>query len=115
MLLEMLLGGGDELDGGELEATGLEASDDGADETALEGLLVFVFIVLTLPRVAITNEVGAKMEVEGGHEEQLTYLNAIRLDSNEAIQTPLLAKNVHCVHRHDDALPLMKCQRTFAR
>jgi hypothetical protein len=35
VLLEVLLGGGDELDGGELEAAVLEAGDDGADETAL--------------------------------------------------------------------------------
>jgi hypothetical protein len=37
VLLEVLLGGGDELDGGELEAAVLEAGDDGADETALGG------------------------------------------------------------------------------
>lgn len=35
VLLEVLLGGGGELDGGELEATGLEAGDDGTDEAAL--------------------------------------------------------------------------------
>jgi|TARA_R110002003_G_scaffold145_11_gene13433 hypothetical protein len=35
VLLEVLLGGGDELDGGELEAAVLEAGDDGADEAAL--------------------------------------------------------------------------------
>lgn len=38
MGLEVLLGGGDELDGDELEAAGLEALDDGADQTALEGV-----------------------------------------------------------------------------
>jgi hypothetical protein len=38
VLLEVLLGGGDELDGCELEAAVLEARDDGADETALEGV-----------------------------------------------------------------------------
>lgn len=31
----MLLGGGDELDGNELEATVLEAGDDGADQATL--------------------------------------------------------------------------------
>ena len=36
VLLEVLLGGGGELDGGKLEATGLEAGDDGADEATLE-------------------------------------------------------------------------------
>jgi hypothetical protein len=36
VLLEVLLGGSDELDGGELEAAVLEAGDDGADETALK-------------------------------------------------------------------------------
>ena len=35
VLLEVLLGGSDELDGGKLEATVLEAGDDGADEAAL--------------------------------------------------------------------------------
>jgi hypothetical protein len=33
--LEVLLGGGDELDGGKLEAALLEALDDGADQAAL--------------------------------------------------------------------------------
>lgn len=36
MGLEVLLRGGDELDGGKLEATLLEALDDGADQAALE-------------------------------------------------------------------------------
>lgn len=40
MLLEMLLRGRDQLDGHELEATVLEAADDGADETTLEGVSV---------------------------------------------------------------------------
>ena len=35
MLLEVLLGGGEELDGGELEAAVLEAGDDGSDEATL--------------------------------------------------------------------------------
>jgi hypothetical protein len=35
VLLEMLLGGSDELDGGELEAAVLEARDDGTNEAAL--------------------------------------------------------------------------------
>lgn len=35
MLLEVLLGRGDELDGSELEAAVLEARNDGADEAAL--------------------------------------------------------------------------------
>jgi hypothetical protein len=35
VLLEVLFGGGDELDGYELEATVLEAGDDGADESTL--------------------------------------------------------------------------------
>lgn len=34
--LEVLLGGGDELDGGKLETALLEALDDGADQAALE-------------------------------------------------------------------------------
>ena len=36
VLLKVLLGGGGELDGGKLEATGLEAGDDGADEATLD-------------------------------------------------------------------------------
>jgi hypothetical protein len=49
--LEVLLGGGDELDGRELEAAVLEALDDGADEAALwEGevldVLFFFFLCL---------------------------------------------------------------------
>jgi hypothetical protein len=35
VLLEVLLGGSDELDGCELEAAVLEAGDDGADEATL--------------------------------------------------------------------------------
>ena len=35
MLLEVLLGGSNELDGCELEAAVLEAGDDGADEATL--------------------------------------------------------------------------------
>lgn len=35
MLLKVLLGGSDELDGNELEAAVLEAGDDGADQAAL--------------------------------------------------------------------------------
>lgn len=35
VLLKVLLGGGGELDGGKLEAAGLEAGDDGADEATL--------------------------------------------------------------------------------
>jgi hypothetical protein len=49
--LEVLLGGGDELDGRELEAAVLEALDDGADEAALWGgevldVLFFFFLCL---------------------------------------------------------------------
>jgi hypothetical protein len=49
--LEVLLGGGDELDGRELEAAVLEALDDGADQAALleEGLLgILIFIPSSL-------------------------------------------------------------------
>ena len=48
--LEVLLGGGDQLDGRELEAAVLEALDDGADQAALRrrrcvrGVLLFFFI-----------------------------------------------------------------------
>jgi hypothetical protein len=37
VLLEVLLGGSDELDGGELEAAVLEAGDDGTNEATLGG------------------------------------------------------------------------------
>ena len=40
MLLEVLLGGGDHLDGDELEAALLEAGDDVADEATLGERLV---------------------------------------------------------------------------
>jgi hypothetical protein len=40
VLLKVLLGRGDELDGSELEATVLEARDDGANEATLDGLAV---------------------------------------------------------------------------
>ena len=36
MLLKVLLAGGDELDGGKLEATLLEAAEDGADKSTLD-------------------------------------------------------------------------------
>lgn len=36
VLLEVLLAGGDELDGGKLEATLLEARQDGTDQSALD-------------------------------------------------------------------------------
>ena len=38
MLLEVLLAGGDQLDGDELIAAALEAGEDGADETALDAV-----------------------------------------------------------------------------
>jgi len=58
VLLEMLLGGAHELDGDELEATVLEARDDGADQTTLnairldsdEGLLVRHFYLTVVIR-----------------------------------------------------------------
>jgi len=42
--LEVLLGGGDELDGGKLEAALLEALDDGADQAALGWELGWVLL-----------------------------------------------------------------------
>jgi hypothetical protein len=42
--LEVLLGGGDELDGGKLEAALLEALDDGADQAALGGMSEWVLL-----------------------------------------------------------------------
>lgn len=41
MLLEVLLGGGDDLDGGELVALLFEAGDDVADEATLIDMSVF--------------------------------------------------------------------------
>ena len=68
MLLEVLLGGGDELDGSELEAAVLEAGDDGADQAALEsGRSVL------LPLLQCRCELW------------VTYLNAVGLDGNEAV------------------------------
>jgi hypothetical protein len=53
--LEVLLGGGDQLDGRELEAAVLEALDDGADQAALlEGKDVRgVFILLLIVYVYV--------------------------------------------------------------
>jgi hypothetical protein len=46
VLLEVLLGGSDELDASELEAAVLEAGDDGTNEAALWGLLVYILLTL---------------------------------------------------------------------
>lgn len=62
MLLEVLLGRGDELDGSELVAASLEAGDDGTNEATLDTLLVLVAVVV----VAV-----------------MPYLDAVRLDSDE--------------------------------
>ena len=67
VLLEVSLGGGDELDGNELEATGLEARDDGANQATLQ-----VIVSLQAQNVLWWEE---------------TNLDAIRLDSNEAAFT----------------------------
>lgn len=47
MLLEVLLGGSDELDGRELEATVLEAGDDRTDEAALFRTMVSIVLLFT--------------------------------------------------------------------
>ena len=70
VLLEVLLRGSDELDGGELEAAVLEAGDDGTDQAALGGVLVL------------------GMDAERSSFERssaTTYLDAVRLDGNEAV------------------------------
>ena len=54
MLLEVLLGGSDHLDGRQLEAAVLEAGDDGADEATLLGVLamfIMLFVLLFRPRL----------------------------------------------------------------
>lgn len=68
MLLEVLLGWGDELDGGELEATLLEARDDLADEATLYG-----YVSKARPAMVLDCS------------ECSTYLDTVRLDSDEAI------------------------------
>ena len=56
MGLEVLLGGGDELDGGKLESALLEALDDGADQAALwrrrcvRGVLLLSFFFISCSR-----------------------------------------------------------------
>ena len=72
VLLEVLLAGSAELDGSELEAAVLEAGDDGANEATLGTQLVRCYsaiaghFVCRRPWCCI-------------------YLDAIRLDSNEAV------------------------------
>lgn len=70
--LEVLLGGGDQLDGGKLEATLLEALDDGADEAALWEVL---------EEVVSLEVVGARWS---GGEWWWPYLDTVRLDGDEA-------------------------------
>jgi hypothetical protein len=79
VLLEVLLAGGDELDGSELEAAVLEAGDDGANEATLwSGLAInssccLVFTAIDVECLNCSND-GC-----------VAYLDAIRLDSNEAV------------------------------
>lgn len=70
MLLEVLLGGGGELHGNELEATVLEAGDDGTNEATLEwgGLAIDQFD--SCPRSGAQNP----------------YLDTIGLDGNETVE-----------------------------
>ena len=54
MLLEVLLGGSDHLDTRKLEATVLEAGDDGADQATLLRVLAVLFVLLmATPRFPI--------------------------------------------------------------
>lgn len=46
VLLEVLLAGGGELDGNELEATVLKAGDDGTDQATLGGMVSKVKLVM---------------------------------------------------------------------
>ena len=56
MLLEVLLGGSDHLDGRKLEAAVLKAGDDGADEaTLLEVLAMFIMLFVLLFRLRLVN------------------------------------------------------------
>lgn len=68
MLLEVLLGGRNNLDSNELETTFLEARDYVAHETTLRGKLVGLLV-------------NTCLALAGRH----VYLDAIRLDSNETI------------------------------
>lgn len=79
MLLEVLLGRGDELDGSELEAAVLEARDDGADEAALQACQYRAST--RYPSAACCNCTAGRDEKGGA------YLDAVRLDGNEAIDT----------------------------
>jgi hypothetical protein len=54
VLLEVLLGGGDELDGRKLEATVLEAGDDGTDEAALLDIGQSAFFLSFVENPAVT-------------------------------------------------------------
>ena len=73
MLLKVLLAGGDKLDGDELEATVLEARDDGTNEATLR-------MSIAVPYICADQ----------------TYLDAIGLDSNEAITCQKRLPNFSC-------------------
>jgi hypothetical protein len=73
VLLEVLLGGGDELDGRKLEAAVLEARDDGANEATLCG-------VSRALGAGGSIALGTAMETARGG----THLDAVGLDGNEA-------------------------------
>jgi hypothetical protein len=89
VLLKVLLGGGDELDGRELEAAVLEAGDNGADETALR-MSVRCIRFLSV---------------------QLAYLNAIRLDSDETSCVSFFnGVELWCTYVCSDALILAVCR-----
>lgn len=78
VLLEVLLGGGGELDGGKLEATALEAGDDGSNEAALG----IGSALSSRSRSGRVGSVGSGKSEEGMDG---AYLDAVRLDSDEAV------------------------------
>lgn len=81
--LEVFLGGGDELDGRELEAAVLEALDDGADQAALEGCVRGVFVCSMCSCLCEAVRSCGGLWAEGGGRVCM-YLDAVRLDGDEA-------------------------------
>ena len=64
MLLEVVLARGGELHGNELEATVLEARDDGANESTL---VKIVSLMLTLDAAESMDSLNGAMSVPGHH------------------------------------------------
>lgn len=92
VLLEVLLAGGHELDGDELVATLLEASDDGTNKATLRTMSA-------IARSRMNNtQSNAQLLVERTVLRVKTYLDTIRLDGNEAVHLSVCAPHLTLQH-----------------